>query len=104
MRPNYEIKPLIQNLKSYHRMKKLSSMVWMTKSINDLAQLLLKQFSKNTRFCSSAVEHAPNNQKVMGLNPARCWPFLSSLISYHSFFVQKGPLWRCINSDQEVDA
>ena len=29
--------------------------------------------------CSSAVEHTPRDRKVMGLNPAVCWAFLSLL-------------------------
>ena len=31
--------------------------------------------------CSTAVEHTPRDREVVGLNPAGCWAFFSSLFS-----------------------
>ena len=32
--------------------------------------------------CDTGVEHRPRNREVVGLNPARCWAFFFSFLSY----------------------
>ena len=41
--------------------------------------------------CGTAVEHTPRDKDVMGLNPAGCWAFLFSSLSYQQSVLNQVP-------------
>ena len=51
------------------------------------------------------VEHTPasKNLEVMGSNPARCWAFFLSSLSYQECVLNSDPSQRCNTSDFPIE-